>query len=85
MQIPQPQIIVFAVAIYCLLILCLGHIRSIYSVDPQMLHLHTACCGCSAVASAIASWADYAQNSPSALNRIPPLAIYLRLVALFLF
>ncbi|OCK96687.1 uncharacterized protein K441DRAFT_713327 [Cenococcum geophilum 1.58] len=58
-----------------------------------MLHLRTARCGRSAAASAAPSaapstapfWAACAQDSPSAPDKIPPLAIYVRLVALFRF
>ena len=54
-----------------------------------MLHLRTARCGRSAAASAIPStapfWAAYTQDSPSAPDKTPPLAIYVRLVALFRF
>ena len=85
MRIPQPRIIVFALAIYCLLIRRLGHVHAVYSVDSHMLHLRTARCGRSAAASAVASWAACTRDSPSAPNRTYPLAIYLHLVAIFLF
>ena len=53
-----------------------------------MLHLRGARRGRSAAASAVAScpvWAACAREAPSAADRTPPLAIYVRLVALFLF
>ena len=61
-----------------------------------MLHLRSARRGRSAAASAVASavvsavascpvWAACAQEAPSAADKTPPLAIYMRLVALFLF
>ena len=54
-----------------------------------MLHLRDARRGRSAAASAVASsylvWAACAREAPSAADRTPPLAIYVRLVALFLF
>ena len=61
-----------------------------------MLHLRGARRGRSAAASAVASavvsavascpvWAAYAREAPSTTDRTPPLAIYVRLVALFLF
>jgi len=49
-----------------------------------MLHLRGARCGRSAAASAGAS-AACARDSPSAPDRTPPLAIYERGCALFLF
>ena len=53
-----------------------------------MLHLRSTRRGRSAAASTVALcpvWAAYAQEAPSAADRTPPLAIYVRLVALFLF
>ena len=54
-----------------------------------MLHLRGARCGRSLTASAAPSattfYAASVQDAPSTPNRTPPLAIYLRLVALFLF
>ena len=52
-----------------------------------MLHLRGARRGRSAAASTVASscLAAYVREAPSAANRTPPLAIYVRLVALFLF
>ena len=59
------------------------------SVDFHMLHLRTTRCGRSAAASAAPStapfWTAYAQDSPSTPNKTPPLAIYVRLVALLYF
>jgi hypothetical protein len=59
------------------------------SVDLHMLYLRTARCGRLAAASAAPSttpfWAAYARDSPSAPDKTPPLAIYVRLVALFCF
>ena len=54
-----------------------------------MLHLRTTRCGRSAAASTAFSTAPsraaYAREAPSTPNRIPPLAIYMRRFALFLF
>ena len=54
-----------------------------------MLHLRSARRGRSAAASAVASLclvsAACAREAPSATDKTPPLAIYMRLVALFLF
>jgi len=54
-----------------------------------MLHLRGARCGRSTAASAAPSaappWAACARDSPSAPDRTPPLAIYVRRFALFLF
>src|ERR1700722_5686027 len=54
-----------------------------------MLHLRGARCGRSAAASATASlrlaWAACAREAPSAPDRTPPLAIYVRFFTLFLF
>ena len=54
-----------------------------------MLHLRGAHCGRSVAAStattAAPSCAAYAQEAPSAPDRTPPLAIYVRFFALFLF
>ena len=54
-----------------------------------MLHLRGAYCGRSAATSAAPSaappWAACAQKAPSAPNKTPPLAIYVRRCALFLF
>ena len=59
------------------------------SVDLHMLHLRTARCGRSAAASAAPStapfWTACVRDSPSAPNKTPPLAIYVRLVTLFCF
>jgi hypothetical protein len=59
------------------------------SVDLHMLHLRTARCGRSAAASAVVSlclvWAAWTRDSPSAPDKTPPLAIYVRFFALFLF
>ena len=59
------------------------------SIDLHMLHLRGAHCGRSAAASAASStahpWAACAREAPSAPDRTPPLAIYVRRVALFLF
>jgi hypothetical protein len=59
------------------------------SVEVHTLHLRGARCGRSAAASAAPSaapiWAACAQNNPSAPDRTPPLAIYVRGCALFLF
>ena len=54
-----------------------------------MLHLRTARCSRSAAASTAPStapsWAACAQEAPSATDKTPPLAIYMRRFALFLF
>ena len=54
-----------------------------------MLHLRTARCGRSAAASAAPSTAPSraarAREAPPTSDRIPPLAIYVRRFALFLF
>jgi len=54
-----------------------------------MLHLRSARCGRSAAASATPSatpsWAACAREAPSAPDRTPPLAIYVRFFALFFF
>jgi len=54
-----------------------------------MLHLRGARCGrlaaTSAVPSATSLWVACIQEAPSATNRTPPLAIYVRRFALFLF
>ena len=54
-----------------------------------MLHLRTARCDRSAAASAAPSttpsWTARAREAPSAPDRTPPLAIYVRRFALFLF
>src|SRR6266571_3959877 len=54
-----------------------------------MLHLRGARCGRSAAASAALSTtpsrAAWAQEAPSAPNKTPPLAIYVRFFALFFF
>ena len=54
-----------------------------------MLHLRGARCGrlaaASATPSATPSWAACAREAPSAPNRTPPLAIYVRFFALFFF
>jgi hypothetical protein len=59
------------------------------SIDLHMLHLRGARCGRSAAASAAAaaapSRAACAREAPSAPDRTPPLAIYVRFFALFLF
>ena len=53
------------------------------------IYLRTARCGRSAAAAAALStapfWAAYERDSPSTPNKTPPLAIYVRLVALFCF
>ena len=88
MRIPQPRIIVFAVAIYCLLIWRLGHVRAVCSVNLHILHLRGTCCGRSAATSTTSAapfWAVYIRKAPSTPNRTPPLAIYVRFFTLFLF
>ena len=59
------------------------------SIDLHMLHLRSARCGRSAATSAAPStappWAAYAREAPSAPDKTPPLAIYMRRYALFLF
>ena len=89
MRITQPRIIVFGVVIYWLVDCRLGHVRALCSIDLHMLHLRTARCGRSAAASTAPStapsWAACAREAPSATNRTPPLAIYVRRFALFLF
>jgi len=83
-RVTQPQMIVLSAAICYLLVWRLGHVRALCSVDAHMLHLRGARCGRSAAASAGAS-AACARDSPSAPDRTPPLAIYVRGCALFLF
>ena len=67
----------------------LGHVRAVCSVDSHMLHLRGARCGRSAAAfaalSTTPSRAAWAREAPSAPDRIPPLAIYVRFFALFFF
>ena len=62
---------------------------AVCSVDWHMLHLRGARCSRSAPAAAglstAPSWAAYAREAPSAPDRTPPLAIYVRFFALFLF
>ena len=89
MRISQQRTIVFSVAIYWLVACRLGHICVVYSVEAHILHLHNTHFGCSATTfaapSTASSWAAYAQEAPSAPDRTPPLAIYIRFCALFLF
>ena len=88
-RIAQPRIVVFSVAIYWLITCRLGHVRALYSVDLHMLHLRSTRCGRSAAASTApsiaSSWVVCAREAPSAPNRTPPLAIYVRFFALFLY
>ena len=54
-----------------------------------MLHLRITHCGRSATASAAPScapsWAGHAREAPSAPDKTPPLAIYMRRYAFFFF
>ena len=89
MRISQQRTIVFSVAIYWLVAYRLGHVCAVCSVEAHILHLRGARFGHSAAAfaapSTASSWAAYTQEAPSAPDRTPPLAIYVRFYALFLF
>jgi hypothetical protein len=50
-----------------------------------MLYLPITRCGRLATTSTIPSWAAYVREAPSAPNRIPPLAIYVRRYTFFFF
>jgi len=60
-----------------------------YSINLHILHLRSARCGRSAATSTAPSAAPFciacAQEAPSAPDKTPPLAIYLRFFALFIF
>jgi hypothetical protein len=59
------------------------------SIEVHMLHLRGARCGHSAAASAAPSAAPsrvaWVREAPSAPDKTPPLAIYLRFFTLFVF
>jgi len=88
-QLVQPRTIVFNVAIYCIVVWRLRHVRAVCSVDLHILHLRSARCGRSAAASAVASsclvWAACVWEALSAPDKTPHPAIYMCRCAFFFF